>query len=119
MPSPLPAAWLPVDADGKVNYVSSTLTSGRQTGRGIESLAISPDDGTLFALLQDPLINEGGRNARNVRLATIDVATGLPTAEYVYQLESLDTIKYRQSAGRGGVQGESAGATSARMRCSP
>jgi hypothetical protein len=97
----VPEAWRRVDGDGNVDYVSSTLTTGRKSGRGIESLAISPDGTTLFALLQDPLINEGGRNARNVRLATIDVATGLPIAEYVYQLESLDTINARLPAEAG------------------
>ena len=46
-------------------------------------------------MLQDPLIDEGGRNTRNVRLATLDVATGNVTGEFVYQLESIDTINQR------------------------
>ena len=111
----VPNAWLPVDGDGNVNYVSSTLVSGRQTGRGIESLAISPDGDTLFALLQDPLINEGGRNARNVRLATIDVATGTATAEFVYQLESIDSINLRvppEAAFKANQQGRNIAPTS-------
>ena len=94
----VPSAWLPVDADGHVNYTSSDLVSGRQAGRGIESLTISPDGNTLFALMQDPLINEGSRNGRNVRLARIDVTTGTATAEYVYQLESIDSINGRVPA---------------------
>ncbi len=55
----VPSAWLPIDADGNLDHVNSDLTTGRQSGRGIESLTISPDGDTLFALLQDPLINEG------------------------------------------------------------
>ena len=91
----VPTAWTPIDADGNANYVTSDLVTGRQSGRGIESLAISPDGDTLFALLQDPLINEGSRNVRNVRLAALDVTTGEPVGEYVYQLESIDSINQR------------------------
>ncbi len=91
----VPEAWLPIDEEGNVNHGPSGIVTGRQPGRGIESLTISPDGDTLFAMMQDPLINEGSRNARNVRLAAIDVATGLPKGEYVYQLESIESINAR------------------------
>lgn len=37
-------------------------TMGRQTNRGMEGLAISPDGGTLFGLMQNPLIQDGALN---------------------------------------------------------
>jgi len=91
----VPSGWLPIDTNGNPDFAGASPASGRQKGRGIESLTLSPDGATLFAMVQDPLINEGGRNARNVRLAQFDVATGVSTAEYIYQLESIDQINLR------------------------
>lgn len=91
----VPDRWKPIDANGQVNYASSDLASGRQSGRGIEAFTISPDGNTLYAMLQCPLVDEGGRKVRNVRLATLDVATGNVTGEFVYQLESIDSINQR------------------------
>jgi hypothetical protein len=75
-------------------------TRGRQPNRGFEGLAISEDGGTLFALLQSPLIQDSAgqwetkqgeekweRTGTVVRLLAIDVATGA-TKEYAYPLAS-------------------------------
>lgn len=75
-------------------------TRGRQPNRGFEGLAISEDGGTLFALLQSPLIQDAGgkwepkqnedtweRTGTLVRLVAIDVASGT-TKEYAYPLAS-------------------------------
>ncbi len=84
-----------------LNYLDGrgTLTSGRQDNRGFEGLAISPDGSKLFAMLQDPLINEGdlneGRRSRNLRLVEFDTATGESTAQYIYQLEDIADINDR------------------------
>jgi hypothetical protein len=65
--------------------------SGRQANHGLEGLAISPDGRTLVVILQSPLLQdtapgkEGHRIGINVRLLTIDIATG-KTQEYLYQL---------------------------------
>ncbi|MBS0206033.1 MAG: esterase-like activity of phytase family protein [Planctomycetes bacterium] len=67
-------------------------TSGRQPNRGLECLAISPDDSTIYALLQSPLIQDGAldeakkRIGTNVRLLEIRRATGA-TREFLYQLD--------------------------------
>jgi len=104
-----PENVLPRDGKGRVlsSLSSSTVEQGRQRNRGFEGLAISPDGKRLFALLQDPLAEEGsnagctatctpqGRFSRNVRLIEYSVSTGKSVAQYVYQLESLATINAR------------------------
>jgi hypothetical protein len=64
-------------------------TSGRVSNRGFESLAISPDGSKLYALLQSPLIQDGGvgRKGVNVRLLEIPVKDG-KMRELVYQMDS-------------------------------
>jgi hypothetical protein len=84
-----------------LNFVDGrgVLTSGRQDNRGFEGLTISNDGTTLYAILQDPLIQEGasndGRRSRNVRLTSFDVASGQPLAQYIYQLEPIADINAR------------------------
>jgi hypothetical protein len=67
--------------------------AGRQTNRGFEGLAISPDGSKLYALLQSCLLQDGRYDAEkkyvagsNVRLLEIDVETNA-TREFVYPLD--------------------------------
>ena len=96
-----PNNLIPRESNGNVNYVDGrgTITSGRQDNRGFEGLTLSPDGSKLFAILQDPLVNEGssneGRRSRNVRLVEFDTASGQSSAQYIYQLESLANINNR------------------------
>ena len=95
-----PANLLPREADGTLNYTSgfSTITSGRQDNRGYEGVTLSPDGSKLFAMMQDPLVDEGspdGRRSPNLRLVEFDTVTGQSTAQYIYQLESLADINSR------------------------
>ncbi len=68
-------------------------SSGRQPNRGFEGLAISPDGSRIYAILQSPLIQDGGLDAenerigRNIRLLEVTLATGA-TREFVYPLNS-------------------------------
>lgn len=80
------------------DYPSATPTdelsknvSGRQSNRGMEGLAISPDGSTLYGIMQSPLIQDGGLDAAlkrvgtNVRIVEIKVATGA-VREFLYPL---------------------------------
>ncbi len=100
----VPARFMPLDSLGQRNYeaereTAPALVSGRQDNRGLEGLAISPDGLTLFALMQDPLAEEGlgnqGRRSRNARLIRFDVASGASTGEFIYQLEDIADINVR------------------------
>ncbi|MFH7025084.1 MAG: esterase-like activity of phytase family protein [Heteroscytonema crispum UTEX LB 1556] len=87
-------------AGSSPNYADDrpTITSGRQQNRGFEGLTISPDGSKLFALLQDPLLEEGlpdGRRSRNLRLVEFDTKDARSTAQYIYQLENLADINDR------------------------
>jgi hypothetical protein len=105
-----------------VNYVASRdacggevpvplcgANGGRQDNRGYEGLAVSPDGKTLYAVLQDPLIDEtgagtnNGRNSRNVRIVVYDndhasPSYGTSLKQLVYQLELQATVAARINA---------------------
>ncbi|KAM3107634.1 esterase-like activity of phytase family protein [Phormidesmis sp. 146-33] len=75
-----------------------TITTGRQDNRGFEGATLSPDGSKLYAMLQDPLVNEGdpdGRRGRNIRIVEFDTQTGKSTAQYLYQLEDRADINDR------------------------
>jgi len=83
------------------NYVDGrpVITAGRQDNRGFEGLTISADGTKAYAILQDPLVNEGaqndGRRSRNVRLVEFDMATGEASKQVIYRLENIDDINGR------------------------
>lgn len=107
-----PDELLPKPA-GVLDYVAgrvgSASGSGRQDNRGFEGLAISPDGKRLYAVLQDPLLDEGphtdatdndGRDGRNVRIVVYDNDRRSRTyresiAQYAYQLEPQAAIAAR------------------------
>ena len=95
-----------------LDYVSDrgVVRFGRQDNRGFEGLAISPDGERLYAVLQDPLVNEpgpnNGRDGRNVRVVAFDNNWWGPTygkslAQYVYQLEAQADVAARILAAGG------------------
>jgi Esterase-like activity of phytase/PEP-CTERM motif len=95
-----PANLIPKEASGAVNYVDGrpTITSGRQDNRGFEGLTLSNDGTKAYAILQDPLVNEGangdGRRGRFVRMVEFDLATGA-SKQFAYQLEGIADINTR------------------------
>lgn len=102
----IPENLKPKDSNGNVNYSTADegeVVTGRVKNRGFEGMTLSPDGKQLYALLQDPLTEEGqspsgqanGRFSRNLRLIEFDTTTGASTAQYIYQLESLDSINER------------------------
>jgi hypothetical protein len=61
---------------------------------------LSADGTKAWAIMQDPLLNDAtaageGRRSTNLRIVEFDVATGLATAQYAYQLEGLAAINGR------------------------
>ncbi|NNM76022.1 PEPxxWA-CTERM sorting domain-containing protein [Sphingomonas sp. ID1715] len=99
-----PDNLIPKQSNGTVNYVDGrpTITKGRQDNRGFEGLTVSRDGTKAYAILQDPLVNEGtdngaidGRRSRNLRIVEFDIATGQSIKQYIYQLESRSDINDR------------------------
>lgn len=98
---------------GSVDYVAvrdgGASGAGRQDNRGYEGIAITPDGKLLYAVLQDPLLDEGphtdatdndGRDGRNLRIVVFDNDWRSRTyrqaiAQYVYQLEPQAAIRAR------------------------
>ena len=58
----------------------------RRANRGFESLALSPDESTIWALMQSPFDNEAAERSGNVRLLGCNPENGQPTSEYIYRL---------------------------------
>lgn len=86
------------DATGTANYVDGrpTIVHGRQDNRGFEGLTFNARGDKLYAVMQDPLVDEGssndGRRSRNVRIVEFDARSGRSTAQYAYQLEARETL---------------------------
>jgi len=76
-------------ATGVPNYADDTgNTAGKRTNRGFEGLAISPDGRYAYAVLQSPMLDEGGgANGRFTRIVKFDTATGLAVAQYAYLMD--------------------------------
>jgi hypothetical protein len=96
----VPENLKPKTGTGGLDYVNGrpTIVSGRQDNRGYEGLTVSQDGTKAYAILQDPLVNEGnpdGRRGRFLRIVEFDVASGQSTGQFAYQLESLADINAR------------------------
>ena len=67
--------------------------AGRQSNRGMEGLAISPDGSKLYGLMQNALLQDGALGAGNARVSTgarlveVTLATGA-LREFYYPLEA-------------------------------
>lgn len=90
----VPANLRPREAGNLPNFVDGrpTIVEGRQDNRGFEGLTFNASRTKLYAVMQDPLVNEGssndGRRSRNVRVVEFDPESGEATRQFVYQLES-------------------------------
>jgi hypothetical protein len=75
--------------------VLPALLRQRASNRGCEALALSPDESTLFFVMERPLSNPDDDTSwvsRHARLLAFDLATEQVTAEYVYQLDDPATF---------------------------
>lgn len=71
------------------------ILRSRYLNRGIESIAVSPDEKFLYFGLQSPLANpdkDAYSKGRNVRIFKVDIAAKKIVGEYVYQFDMPDTF---------------------------
>jgi hypothetical protein len=72
------------------------IVAKRQANRGIEAIAISPDERFLYFIMQNPLANPDTaayQQARNTRLFKLERATMKVVGEYVYTLDDPSTFR--------------------------
>jgi hypothetical protein len=72
------------------------ILAKRQGNRGIEGLAVSPDDRFLYFIMQNPLANPDAaafQQARNTRLFKLDRASMQVVGEYVYTLDDPQSFR--------------------------
>jgi len=66
------------------------ILAKRKLNRGIESIAVSPDEQFLYFMMQSPLANPNAaayKTSRNVRLFKVDRLSETVIGEYVYHLD--------------------------------
>lgn len=84
------------DAGYPVKGALPAILAKRNANRGIESMAVSPDERFLFCVVQNPLANPDVKTfgqARSTRLFKLDRASGAVVAEWVYELTEMATFK--------------------------
>ena len=93
-----PANLVSTTVANALDYVSGrpTIVRGRQDNRGFEGLTFNASGTKLYAVMQDPLVNEGsnndGRRSRNLRVVEFNAVSGQASAQFVYRLESIATL---------------------------
>ncbi|WP_336233153.1 esterase-like activity of phytase family protein [Thalassospira sp. CH_XMU1458] len=87
------------DFEGSAYTVTGGLPAilvKRQTNRGIESMAVSPDETKLYFMVQNPLANPNAdayKAAKNTRLFVYDRAASKLSSEYIYQLDDPQSFR--------------------------
>lgn len=72
------------------------ILARRQTNRGIESMAVSPDERFLYFMLQNPLANPdvaAYQQAKNTRVLKFDRLALSLVGQYVYRLDDPQTFR--------------------------
>jgi len=84
----------------KANYevvgALPAIFARRQANRGIESMAVSPDEKFLYTIMQNPLANPDAdtyKKAKNARILKLDRATMKPVGEFVYRLDDPQSFR--------------------------
>ncbi len=83
-------------ANYKVTGGLPAILTKRQTNRGIESMAVSPDEAFLYFMVQNPLANPDAKayaQARNTRLFKYDRRARRVVGEYVYELDDPQSFR--------------------------
>lgn len=93
------------DADYPVQGLLPDIIKKRKLNRGIESLALSPDESHLYFSMQSPLANPdkaayaASRHVRIFKLALSDGEISSVEGEYVYRLDTPDTFTDEEGKG--------------------
>lgn len=77
-------------ASGQPNFASDAgNNAGKRSNRGFEGLAVSPDGRYAFAMLQSPMLDEGGagQTGRFTRIVKFDTETGEAVGQYAYKMD--------------------------------
>jgi len=71
------------------------ITMKRKLNRGIEAISISPDEKSLYFIIQSPLANpdnDAHKSSRIARLFKFDLATQAVTGEYAYEMDKPEAF---------------------------
>jgi hypothetical protein len=82
--------------DYPISPVLPAIYATRKSNRGFEGMTISPDEKTLYLVLQSPLYNpdkKTGDTSRHTRVLVFDIASEKPVAEYVYRSGVPDKVE--------------------------
>jgi hypothetical protein len=84
----------------KVTGALPAILMKRQLNRGIEGLAIAPDESALYIIVQNPLANpdaDAYKTASATRILKLDLKSRQVVGEYVYTLDPADSFKNDRS----------------------
>jgi len=82
-------------ASYQVTGALPAILSKRKLNRGIESIAVSPDEQSIYFILQSPLANPNAtayKQSRHVRVFKMDLQSKTVVGEYVYVMDTPDTF---------------------------
>jgi hypothetical protein len=88
-------------AEAKIVADLPAILSKRQGNRGIEGIAMSPDEAFLYFMVQNPLANPDAKAyqaARNTRFFKFDRNAGKVVGEWVYQLADPQSFGFDPSS---------------------
>ena len=88
-------------AEAKIVTSLPAILSKRQGNRGIEGIAISPDEAFLYFMVQNPLANPDAKafaSARNTRIFKFDRKAGKVVGEWIYQLADAQSFGFDPSS---------------------
>ena len=84
----------------KVTGALPTILMKRQLNRGIEGLAIAPDESALYTIVQNPLANpdaDAYKTATATRILKLDLKSQQVVGEFVYTLDPAESFKSDKS----------------------
>ena len=89
------------DADYEVKGILPAIIAKRHANRGIESIAVSPDEDYLYFIMQSPLDNPSYKTTANVRLYKMNLSDYSDIEEFMYVMDKPETfVKDNESKAR-------------------